>query len=505
MKFDIDAIASQLPTVDKPEMKLTFKEKMKWTGIILVLFFLLGSITVWGVDASAVARFEFLEIVFGSKFGSVLTLGIGPIVTASIILQLLVGSKIINWDTKTPEGKKKFMGMQKILTILFCIFESFAYVLAGAVPAAGGAAATMALVIVQLALGGYLVMLMDEVCQKWGIGSGVSLFIAAGVSKTILIRILTPPLQEGTGGMIYAIINAFAQGQPMSAFVSVLPFIATATVFVIVIYAQSMKIEIPMAFSLPFGKFGSRRWPLKFIYTSNIPVILTAAVIANIQVVGKILSQKGITFMGVYEASTGQPTGGLAFYLTAPSSIGIMMMAVLGGILGISFAFLAQKMWQKHVLRMSVLGGAIGVAIGYLLIGSMNLPVVAASDVIRSVTYVTAMVVGSVIFAKFWVATSGMDSKSVSEQFQSSFLTIPGFRRDPRIIETILDRYIPALTVLGGAFVGFLASFADLTNAYGTGTGILLSVMIIYQFYEQIVQQHWDDLPPAIQKFMGGS
>jgi len=42
-----------------------------------------------------------------------------------------------------------------------------------------------------------------------------------------------------------------------------------------------------------------------------------------------------------------------------------------------------------------------------------------------------------------------------------------------------------------------------LTFAIGTGTGILLTVMIMYQFYEQIVAQHADDMPPALKKFIG--
>src|SRR3990172_11393255 len=112
-------IGNKLPSVIKPEHKLTLREKLTWTFAILVFFYILGSITVWGINPSAVSQFEFLEIVFGSKFGSILTLGIGPIVTASIILQLLIGSKIIRWNLQDSADKAKFMGTQKILAILF--------------------------------------------------------------------------------------------------------------------------------------------------------------------------------------------------------------------------------------------------------------------------------------------------------------------------------------------------------------------------------------------------
>src|SRR3990170_5896106 len=125
--FSIADIGNRLPAVIKPERKLTLREKLTWTFAILVFFYILGSITVWGINPNAVAQFEFLEIVFGSKFGSIITLGIGPIVTASIILQLLVGSQIIKWDLKKEEDKAKFTGAQKILAVTFALVEAIAY------------------------------------------------------------------------------------------------------------------------------------------------------------------------------------------------------------------------------------------------------------------------------------------------------------------------------------------------------------------------------------------
>ena len=498
MDFKWSSIYERLPSVVKPEEKLSFKEKIKWTGLILILFYLLGSVFVYGVNPDAVAQFEFLEIVFGSKFGSLITVGIGPIVTASIILQLLVGSEILNWDTKTPEGKAKFTGMQKILAISFCILESAAYVLAGAVPAASPN--LIPIVILQLILGGLLIIAMDEVVSKWGIGSGISLFIAAGVSKTILLRVFNPLTQSGAflfglpgeapSGILTGLPFLLGQGLIVESFLSLLPLLATLLVFGVVVFAQDMRIEIPMAFSLPFGKFAARRWPLKFIYTSNIPVILTAAIVANLRVIGKMLADNGLAILGTFDAS-GNPLDGLVYYATAPSSSGIMISALIAGAFAVAFALIANSVMKKYSLRTSLVGGIIGFIIGIILSNVLTIiPAVAMIDIVRSLTYLMTMIVGAVIFSKFWVVTSGMDSKSVAEQFKSSFISIPGFRRDPRIIERVLDKYIPSLTVLGGAFVGLLAGFADLTNAVGSGTGILLTVMILYQLYEQIAQQH---------------
>jgi len=500
-------VASKLPSVNKPVQRLNFKDKLKWTGLILVLFFLLGAIPIWGVDSSAIAHFEFLEIVFGSSFGSLLTLGIGPIVTASIILQLMVGSKIINWNLQSKEGKAKFMGTQKILAILFCIFEAIAYVVAGAIPPAAPGLSIMSIVILQLALGGFLVMFMDEVVTKWGFGSGISLFIAGGVSKTMFIRLLAPPVAGLTeGGLIASFLSSLGLGQPLGAAIVMLPVISTLVVFTIVVFAQSMRIEIPVAFSLPFGKFASRRWPLKFIYTSNIPVILTAAVLANIQIVGRLLHGRGITFLGEFDASTGQAISGFMYYITPHSSMSMLVITVLGGVLALVSALAASSILKKWVFRITTLGAVVGMSIGYFLVSSSTtLPQITGIDIFSSIIYLLVMVIGSMIFSIFWVSTSGMDASSVAEQFRSSSIAIPGFRQDPRIVERVLQRYIPALSVMGGAFVGLLAGFADLTNALGTGTGILLTVMIVYQLYEQIAQQHMEDMHPALRKFMGGN
>ncbi|NIO44587.1 MAG: preprotein translocase subunit SecY [Candidatus Aenigmarchaeota archaeon] len=508
--FNLVKIASFIPTVSEPVQKLTFREKAKWTLIILVLFFVLGSITIWGVDPDAVAHFEFLEIVFGSRFGSIITLGIGPIVTASIILQLLVGSKIINWDLSNEEHKKKFSATQKILTIVFCFVTAIAYVVAGAIPAAGPNITLTIFIVLQLALGGIIIMFMDEVVSKWGFGSGVSLFIAAGVAKTIFVRTLNPLTQAGTlpmegefpAGIIPLFIASFLEGNP--ALLNLLPLLGTVLVFLIVIFVQDVKVEIPMAFSLPFGKFSARRWPLKFLYTSNIPVILVAAVLANVQVLGRVLYGRGITFLGTYTEQGSPNPGGLMYYLSTPSGeVGIMIVTIIGSIVALSFVILALKVWKKNAFKMCIMGAVIGMILGYFLISYYNLPGITIDGILHITVYISVYILGSVIFSIFWTATSGMDSKSVAEQFKTYLIMIPGFRHDPRIVEKVLNRYIPALTVMGGAFIGFLAAYADLTSAIGTGTGLLLATMIVYQLYEQITSQHKEDMPPAIKKFLG--
>lgn len=509
--FNIAQIGKFLPSVAKPAAKLSFREKLKWTAIILVAYYILGSITVFGVTSAVSQEANFLEIVFGSKFGSLITLGIGPIVTASIILQLLVGSKILKWDMRSEEGKASFAATQKILGIAFSFFEAIAYVSAGAIAPASPLLAP--LVILQIAAGGIIIMFMDEVITKWGLGSGISLFIAAGVSKTMVISIFSPfdtanKLFFAGGdpgavvGIIWQFIVQMGAGNPLGAFESTLRLVSTLLVLAIVLYAQAMKIEIPMAFSLPFGKFGARRWPLKFIYASNIPVILTAAVLANVQVLGGVMSAGGPSLFGAYDANR-QPVKdfSLAYLLSNPRSPSLMIVAIFAGLLMLLLAFIAMRIWKKYALRMSAAGGIIGGLAGLAALGLIGFTPLDWIDFAHLLVYMLVMVLGSVVFSMFWVNTAGMDAHSVAEQFKSANIMIPGFRRDPRIIENVLQKYIPALAVLGGAFVGFLAGFADLTNAIGTGTGILLTVMILDQLWnDHILRNHAGELPEFVKK-----
>ena len=121
----------------------------------------------------------------------------------------------------------------------------------------------------------------------------------------------------------------------------------------------------------------------------------------------------------------------------------------------------------------------------------------------RGISYMIVMAIGAVVFSIFWVQSAGMDARSQANQIMSSGLQIPGFRRDPRLLERILSRYIWPLTIMGGITVGVIAALADVSHALSRGTGILLSVMIIYQLYEEIGKQHAVDMHPALRKIMG--
>jgi len=459
-------ILANLPEVQSPTQKrLSFKQKVKWTLIILVAFFGLGLIPLYGLGANELAQFEYLSIILGAQFGSLLSLGIGPLVTASIVLQLLNGSGLINFDLTTPDGKRTFHGLQKILGVFFVIFEAIIYVMMGGLaPAPGlesGIFFTIQLALIgQLILGGVIIMAMAEIVDKWGFGQGISIFIAAGVSSQIIIRAFSPLTSTGllalgssqpAIGTIWVLFASLMNGDTIGASIALSTIVGTIIVFIMAVYAQAMKVEIPLSFGRIRGH--GIRWPLNFLYTSNIPVILVAALMANVQLWARLLQNWGFPILGTFAG--GQPVSGFVVWMFSPN----LVERIITG------AFVPQ-------------------------------------DILQASVYVLFFVVGSVIFSFFWVQTSGMDAKSQAKQIMSSGLQIPGFRRDQRVLESILNRYIMPLTIMGGALVGILAASADLLGALSRGTGILLAVMIIYKLYEEIAKQHMMDMHPAMRKFM---
>ncbi len=461
-----DKLLENLPEVAKPKERLTFKTKLMWTLSILIIFFLLQVIPLYGLGQNALQTFELLSLILGAEFGSLISLGIGPIVTASIVLQLLNGAGIVKFDLQSHEGKMRFQGTQKLLSLFFILFEGVIYVffggLAPAVELKGTALYfTLELVLVaQLFIGGFLIMLMDEVSSKWGFGSGLSLFIAAGVSKSIFVRALSPlpspSNPEIMTGAIPALFQSLLAGDPTTALLMLSSVVATVAIFMVAVYAQSMKVELPLSFGRVRG-YGIR-WPLNFMYTSNIPVILVSALFANIQLWARLLQNAGFPILGTFIGNS--PASGLVSYISPPNIIGTIIKQ------------------------------------GTLFIG--------LHAYLNALVFVILMMTGAVVFGMFWVQTSGMDARSQAKQIMNSGLQIPGFRRDERILESILDRYIGPLTVMGALSVGLLASFADLSGALTNGTGLLLTVMIIYKLYEDVARQHMMDMNPAMRKFMGG-
>lgn len=501
--YKIKPISDRLPSVKRPEGHVHFRTKMMWVIVILVLYFVMTNVYLYGLDSSeSLDIFAQYRTIMAGASGSILQLGIGPIVTASIIMQLLVGAKIIKLDLTRREDKACYQSVLKLLVIVMILFEAVPQVFGYLVPSEGaeallGSAGAKILLIVQLFAGSYILFMMDEVVSKWGIGSGISLFIAAGVAQSLFTGALNwypvdmsaatsltnPP--AGTIPMaLYYLFNAspdqWAAGYYEQVFLNnnnpVIALVGTIAIFLVVAYLESTRIELPLSHGNARGARG--RYPIKLMYASNIPVILMSSLLAIVSMVTLLLYSNdflsqipllgGNANLGYFEDGSTYAAGGLAWYVSAPQGL---------------------SSWLMPILDPTTYGN------GHTAI--QNLAHVAI--------YFTVMVMGSIMFAKFWVETTNLGPESVANQIQRSGMQIPGFRRDPRVLKRVLERYIPTITIMSGAMVGALAAVADMVGTTGnaSGTGVLLCVGILIQLYEAIGREQMMEMNPVMRGFFG--
>jgi len=481
----IDTIAKFIPSIKNPDRALSLREKMYWTAGILVVYFVLYNTYAIGVNQQAVNQpfLQLISIIFAAKIGSLITVGIGPIVLSSIILQLISGSGLLNIDMNDPVQKGRFQTIQKIAAIGIAIVESFIFVYTGYVPVSSPA--LIPVVVAQMAVGALIIIYLDEMMTKYGITSGINMFIAAGVSYAIVAGTLTILLPEAITA-----IQAGGAAAISNAIIAFGPLMFAVIVFLASIYAYEMKVEIPLAFEQFRGVGG--RLPIPFLYVSVLPVILASSLELSLTVWFRFIAgvqgsfQNLARFIAFYQpvATTGgatslQLTGGIT-YLVSPT-FPLPYSANYGGIGGYGpyFTYLL-----THTTSLYIPWGGI-----------LQVP-----EWIHVIVYTVVLVILCIIFGKFWVELTGQNPKTLAEQLGSEGWQIPGFRRDPRIVENVLNKYIPTLTTLGSIFVGLLAAMATLTGAIGTGMGVLLTVGIIYMLYQQLEQERLYDTYPFLEK-----
>ena len=497
-------VIGRMPSIRKPDGHVHFRSKMTWTLTILIIYFAMTNVAIYGLGGETIDLFSQYRAILAGASGSLMHLGIGPIVTGSIIMQLFTGAKIINLNLQDPRDKEIYQGTQKVLVLVMIVVESAPQVFGFLEPSAAivsdvGLTWARMTIITQLAIGSYLVFLMDESVSKWGIGSGISLFIAAGVSQAIFTGTLNwePAPDSGSevpAGTIPMIIwylknsstadlsNGGYEAMLLSPPNPIVAVLGTLAVFFIVVYVESSRIELPLAHGKVRGARG--RYPIRLIYASNIPVILMAALLANVNMFALLFwSHPGMStwpllgrnwMLGAFDTSDGSnpvPTMGLAYYVNR--------------IAGLQDWFLPLVSPDKY-------GAYMGGHEPWQLVAHI-------------VVYMSIMVLGSIVFAKFWIETTNMGPESVAKQIQGSGMQIPGFRRDPRIVEKVLERYIPTVTVFSGAMVGFLAAGADMIGTVGqsSGTGVLLTVGIMIRMYEQIGKEQMMEMHPVLRSFFG--
>mmetsp|Transcript_5158 Transcript_5158/g.6406 ORF Transcript_5158/g.6406 Transcript_5158/m.6406 type:complete len:475 (-) Transcript_5158:89-1513(-) len=448
-----------VPEVNAPEHRVPFKEKVCWTAISLFVFLVCCQIPVYGIVTSKSADpFYWMRVILASNRGTLMELGISPIVTSGWIMQLLAGSRIIEVDQSLKEDRNLFFAAQKLFGLLITLGEAFAYVVSGMYgdPRALGMGMS-SLIIAQLFFAGVIAILLDELLQKgYGLGSGISLFIATNICESIIWKAFSPTtMNTGKGtefeGAIVATFHFMASRSDKlmalkEAFYrqsapNLTNLFATVLVFFVVIYFQGFKVDLPVKYQKVRGQQGS--YPIKLFYTSNIPIILQTALVSNLYFLSQLLyrrfkSNMLVNLLGQWQEADfgGQsiPVGGFAYYISPPNSV--------------------SNIWE---------------------------------DPLHALIYVSFVLISCALFSKFWIEVSGSSPRDVAKQLRDNSMVFKGHREESLL--KVLDMYIPTAAAFGGMCIGMLTIMADFLGAIGSGTGILLAVTIIYQYFEMFYKE----------------
>jgi len=436
--YGLSRLVDVYPSITKPEGHVRFNQKLWTTVLVLIIYFMMTNVMIYGLSSSTLDIFSSFRAIMAGASGSIMHLGIGPIVTGSIIMQLFAGAKIIQLDLQDSGDKQLYQGVQKLLVLFMIPIESIPQVYGFLDPSVAvindyGIGWANAIIVSQLFIGSYLVFLLDELVSKWGIGSGISLFIAAGVAQSTFVGTLSPlptvqgtPLSfenppSGTLPMIFYTLRTATNSQLVSenGFELILlnhanPVAALASsiiVFLVVAYAESSKLELPLTHGKVRGHRG--QYPIRLVYASNIPVILMAALLANVNmftllfwshpvlstvpILGRNGAWSKAHWFGAYEVGATTPSDGFAWYSSMVNGVGDWLIPLL-----------------------NQTGDAYGHSLGQVMV--------------HVFVYVFFMTAGSTVFAKFWIETTNMGTKDVAKQIERTGMQIPGFRKNPVVL-----------------------------------------------------------------------
>lgn len=462
-----------LPEVAAPERKVPFQSRLLWTAIVLGIFLVSSQIPLYGIMSSDSSDpLYWMRVILASNRGTLMELGISPIVTSGMIMQLLAGANLIEVDFSLKEDRALFGGAQKLFAILISLGQATVYVLSGLYgPPSQLGAGVCLLLILQLVVAGLIVILLDELLVKgYGLGSGISLFIATNICESIVWKAFSPTtVNTGRGpefeGALVALVHllftwndktrALKEAFFRDRLPNVMNLLATLVVFLAVIYLQGFRVEIPIKSVRFRGQQG--RYPIKLFYTSNMPIMLTSTLTSNVFIISQMLASRFpshilVRLLGVWEPLEDSPqlhaVGGLSYYLSPPTSLAD-----------------------------------------------------AAKDPLHTLVNVAFTLAVCALISKAWIDVSGSGPRDVAKQLKENGMVMAGHRDVSMYKE--LKRIIPTAAAWGGATIGALSVAADLIGAFGSGTGILMAVTTIYSYFEIGVRESGSPEMSAIGDLMG--
>jgi len=373
----IKPIMFLIPEIPKPPKNIKKTEKFIWTAITLFIFLICSQIPLYGIYKSEGSDpLHWMRVILASNRGTLMELGISPIVTSGMIMQVLAGTRIIEVDQSLKADRELYEGATKLFGILITFGEAIAYVFSGMYGDINLIGVTNCMLLIfQLVFAGILVMLLDEVLSKgYGIGSGISLFIATNISENIIWKSFSPFTVTSERGVEYegAIIatihflitkknkvEAIQRAFYRANVPNLSNLIATIIVFIIVIYFQGFRKEIKIANKRLPGYYITQ--PIKLFYCSNTPIILESALVSNLYFISQILYKRYKSFFLIrllgqwqdVEGGQSIPIGGLAYYISPPRDLVDFLRDPLHSLFYVLFILISCGLFAKTWVELS--------------------------------------------------------------------------------------------------------------------------------------------------------
>lgn len=472
----LDVVLERLPTVQKPKRALPLSTRLMWTALAALIYIMMTITPLWGMQmaaaqtspAASLFNNPLISTIFGTAYGTWAQLGIGPIVIAGIVMEILQFSDLLPFDLEDKRDRLRFMAFQKLLALILAAGEIAASMAMGAfgpLTPVGAAA-----IFLQLMAATVIVILLDDMIAKgWGFGgSAVNLIIMLSITRTLFVNLLSwaPPAVPGNanpsqypamqlplgfipalGVALYNTFTGLAPGLEALLFRQLPPpyytslpdlvgLVATLALAYVVIYIEQMHVNIPAAYTQYWGI--RINIPLRFMYVSVIPIIFTAySLILLYQIIAGIAALTGAA---------------------ASPALQLILVAM------IPERVLAPEYVALHILLYAVL---------------------------------------ATVFAWLWGQIGGIGPEDYAKSLAQSGLHIPGFRQSERVMAKMLKRPIETLILLSGMMAGTLAALGDILGVWGSGIGLILLVEIGLGYYTQIMQEELLEIYPGLKRMIG--
>lgn len=229
------------------------RNKILFTGFLLVIFRLFANLTIPGANQTALANLfnnsallGLLDLFSGgglSRF-SVVAMGLNPYINATIIMQLMtvISERFKEMTREGEQGRRKFTRYSRYLTVALALGQAYGYTVLFQSSQVGVLSANLdwtsrLVIMITLTAGTVMLMWFGELITEYGIGNGISLMIFAGII--------------GRGpATIYSTITSKVNGGGLADYIPFIVFAVIAlaiTAFIIEVHQAVRKIPIQSA------------------------------------------------------------------------------------------------------------------------------------------------------------------------------------------------------------------------------------------------------------------